>query len=296
MKNDKERCLEQLNDKDPYKRSQAVFCLAKHCKEREIFSALLPLTFDSEQFVRRDALISLGISQDSRAYFFLAYYFSFAEENFPKEECLELQKSILFSFRANKDPRALELIQRAEGSKELGSLAESILNVYTQHPKLKFHYSYIEKEEDRKNAEAFQGKVITSQVDLQSLDSILEEDFQWGKEHFERPQSYVVTLQGDFLLGGRLPEHVQVASGQDVLAAGEAYMEKNTEGLWRIRELNNRSLGYYPHAGSFIHVKHALSQTDIAFPPEFTGIYPKEGWLDSDLLCVYRSVLFQKKN
>src|SRR3989339_299297 len=263
MKNDKERCLEQLNDKDPYKRSQAVFCLAKHCKEREIFSALLPLTFDSEQFVRRDALISLGISQDSRAYFFLAYYFSFAEENFPKEECLELQKSILFSFRANKDPRALELIQ---------------------------------KEEDRKNAEAFQGKVITSQVDLQSLDSILEEDFQWGKEHFERPQSYVVTLQGDFLLGGRLPEHVQVASGQDVLAAGEAYMEKNTEGLWRIRELNNRSLGYYPHAGSFIHVKHALSQTDIAFPPEFTGIYPKEGWLDSDLLCVYRSVLFQKKN
>src|SRR3989339_799870 len=128
MKNDKERCLEQLNDKDPYKRSQAVFCLAKHCKEREIFSALLPLTFDSEQFVRRDALISLGISQDSRAYFFLAYYFSFAEENFPKEECLELQKSILFSFRANKDPRALELIQRAEGSKELGSLAEKIFN------------------------------------------------------------------------------------------------------------------------------------------------------------------------
>ncbi|MDP3729089.1 MAG: HEAT repeat domain-containing protein [bacterium] len=297
MKNDNiKHYLEQLTDENSYNRSQAALGLA-HCRNRNIFPVLLPLTFDPEQVVRRDALISLGISQDSRAYFFLANYLSFAEESFPEKERIELQKSILFAFRANKDPRALELLQRIEiESRELKDLATSVLHAHTHHPRRLFPYTYIEKEEDRKNAEQHQGRIISSQADLQSLNSILEADAQWGKEHFEKPQTYVVNVQGKFLLGGELHEHVQVASGQNILAAGEAYMDKDVNGLWFIRELNNRSHGYYPHAHSFIHVKHALSQTDLSFPSAFSKKYPNGGWLDQDLLTINRSVLFQKKN
>ncbi len=286
--------VEQLADTDHYKRSQALLGLA-YCKGRDIFSLLYPLTFDQEQIVRRDALISLGINRNSRAYFFLANYFFWAKENFPQEENLELQKSILFSFRANKDPRALELVQRATELKGLESLASSVLRVCKRYPRLGFMYEYMGNEEDRENAKQYSGKKIQSQDDLQSLDAILEEEFQWSKNHFEKPQTYIVNTEEDFLLGGELHEHVQVASGEDVLAAGEAYLEKQQDGLWHIRELNNRSNGYYPHHSCFRYVKKALEKTDIPFPSSFSHEYPQDGWLDSDLLAIHKSGLFQKK-
>ncbi len=73
--------IESLQDPSPYIRSQQALKIGSS-KDRTAFQLLLPLTFDSEHLVRKDALISLGQSQDSRAYFFLANYFFWAEEHF----------------------------------------------------------------------------------------------------------------------------------------------------------------------------------------------------------------------
>ncbi len=162
-------------------------------------------------------------------------------------------------------------------------------------PRIRFTYTYIGKDEDKENAKQFSGREIQKQTDIQSLDTILEEEVEWGKNHFEKPQTYVVNRQGNFLLGGDLHEHVQVASGEDILAAGEAYLTKQENGLWSIREMNNRSNGYYPHSSCLVHVKKSLEKTGIEFPSTFSHEYPNNGWIDPDLLAVYTSKFFKKK-
>ena len=295
MKKDFFESVDRLQDPDPYIRSLQAMQLGS-CRKREALPLLLPLSFDPNEYVRRDTIIALGETHDSRAYFFLANYFFLAEEYFSSEESLQLQRSVLYAFRANKDPRSNELLQKVESEyPELQSLALSVLRTQRLHPRINFLYTYIGKDEEKENAKEFSGKKIKNQDDLQSLDQILEEEVKWSKGHFEKPQTYVITTKGDFLLGGELHEHVQVASGEDVLAAGEAYMRKTESGLWSIKEMNNRSNGYYPHASCVLHVTKSLEKTGIDFPSTFSHEYPNNGWIDSDLLEIYKSSLFKKK-
>jgi len=119
--------------------------------------------------------------------------------------------------------------------------------------------------------------------DLEAIIPVLEEQRKWNEKHFEKPQTYVVDLQRRFLVGVALHEHVQVAGGQDVIAAGEAYFDKDEQG-WYIRELNNRSTGYYPHERCYVHVQQALKPTGIRFPDRFEKTYPAEGWVHRDIL------------
>jgi hypothetical protein len=146
------------------------------------------------------------------------------------------------------------------------------------------HYSYVGDQEKLPWAVQQAGHPIRSQIDLQTLAPILRQDEEWS---FTKPQTYVVTIEGVFLLGGHLNEHVAVASGQPVLAAGEATLEEQADGTWHITELNNRSYGYMPDASSWTAVDQALAQTGIVYPDGFADIYPLEGtWAEVlEVLC-----------
>jgi hypothetical protein len=140
-------------------------------------------------------------------------------------------------------------------------------------------YPYLADPSNLIRARSRAGHTIRSQADLQDIGHIVHEEQTLG---LFKPQTYVVTLDHLFVLGGHLNEHVEAASGQPVLAAGEATIEEQPDGTWRIAELNNRSYGYMPEASSWQSVDRALTSTGIEYPRGgFTEVYPHEGsWAD----------------
>jgi hypothetical protein len=148
------------------------------------------------------------------------------------------------------------------------------------------HYHYLGEPARRREAATRAGHIILGQAGLQAIAPILREDRTWA---FEKPQTYVVTTEGQFVLGGYINEHVDAAGGAPVLAAGEAVLEEQPDGTWAITALNNRSYGYMPDASSWAAVERALRDTGIAYPTEgFSEIYPREGsW--AEILAVLRS-------
>src|SRR5690348_1722710 len=84
-------------------------------------------------------------------------------------------------------------------------------------------YFYLGGPANLSRARTRAGHPIRSQADLQALTPILREDQAWSAA---KPQTYVVTVEGIFRLGGHLNEHVEVAGGEPVLAAGEAILEQ----------------------------------------------------------------------
>ena len=147
-------------------------------------------------------------------------------------------------------------------------------------------YNYLGEPARRREAAGRAGHSIRSQADLQAITPILREDRTWA---FEKPQTYIVTTEGVFVLGGYINEHVDAAGGAPVLAAGEAMLEQQPDGTWAITALNNRSYGYMPDVSSWAAVERALRDTGIAYPPDgFSEIYPREGsW--AEILAVLRS-------
>lgn len=146
-------------------------------------------------------------------------------------------------------------------------------------------YHFLGEPARRREAAGPSGHPIRGQDDLQALAPILREDRTWS---FEKPQTYVVSEEGVFVLGGYINEHVDAAGGRPVLAAGEAVLEEQPDGSWAITALNNRSYGYMPGPESWDAVERALRDTGIAYPAGFSEIYPLEdSW--AEVLAVLRS-------
>ncbi len=84
------------------------------------------------------------------------------------------------------------------------------------------------------------------------------------------PVTFVVTLDGLLQLASRRTEHVAVAAGQDVLAAGEMTFERVGVG-WRVVEVTNQSTGYCPDLDSWQAVGRALDRLGVQHPGDFTN-------------------------
>jgi hypothetical protein len=143
-------------------------------------------------------------------------------------------------------------------------------------------YYYRGAAENRRHAAGRTGYPIRSADEFTGLARLLTSDV------FRRPQIYVVNLAGVFVLGGELDAGVAVAGGEPVLAAGEAMLEEDTTGRWRIAALNNRSYDYMPEVASWAAVDRALAGTGIEYPREgFSEVHPLEGtW--GDVLAALR--------
>jgi hypothetical protein len=83
------------------------------------------------------------------------------------------------------------------------------------------------------------------------------------------PFTYVVDAAGVLRLAPRRSEHVALARGGDVLAAGEILFDRN-DGEWCAVDISNQSTGYCPDLGSWGAVRLALNEAGILHPGRFT--------------------------
>ncbi len=92
-----------------------------------------------------------------------------------------------------------------------------------------------------------------------------------GRERGElvEPLTFVVTPDEGLWLAPRRSEHVALAGGRDVAAAGEMTFARDTAG-WRVAAVTNQSTGYCPDPDSWPAVGRALDRLGIAHPGDFT--------------------------
>ncbi|WP_198171111.1 TFIIB-type zinc ribbon-containing protein [Actinoplanes awajinensis] len=85
-----------------------------------------------------------------------------------------------------------------------------------------------------------------------------------GRDRAE-PFTFVVALDGRLRLAPRRSEHVALAGGRDVLAAGEMGFGAG----WRVTEVTNQSTGYCPAPDCWDAVAGALDRLGISHPGGF---------------------------
>jgi len=236
---------------------------------REVYETLMSLVQDPEERVRCDAILNAGEVKDSRVSFPLMNLYPLAG--------YEEQQFILLALRSLADPRTTSFLSKAYGDTALTDLADDAWKASADN--FNFVYTFHGDEERREKAERAIGQFV-----LNSYDDIPEDIFL--NTSCRQPQTYVVTRGVKFVIGGFLEEHVDVAQGKEVRAAGEAWFERQGD-RWAITSINNRSNGYYPAANSYCWVSKALSKTGIQFPPGFTKVFPGEkgyGYCDKEFL------------
>ncbi|HEX5534238.1 MAG TPA: hypothetical protein VFX33_10905 [Actinomycetales bacterium] len=124
-------------------------------------------------------------------------------------------------------------------------------------------YRYVGPAELRDQAVA----VDTAGVDAPaSLD-----DWLAGRDRRElaEPLTFIISLDGMLRLAPRRSEHVALAGGRDVLAAGEMAFVPSETG-WRVTEVTNQSTGYCPDPDSWPAVAMALDHVGLLHPGDFT--------------------------
>ncbi|MBL7259682.1 hypothetical protein [Paractinoplanes lichenicola] len=84
--------------------------------------------------------------------------------------------------------------------------------------------------------------------------------------HLGMPLTYVVGLDGRLRLAPRQSEHVVLAGGQDVLAAGEMTFDAEH----RVVEVSNQSTGYCPDPDCWPAVAESLDRLGMEHPDGFT--------------------------
>ena len=124
-------------------------------------------------------------------------------------------------------------------------------------------YRYVGPRDVRARAGAVNGAVVDGPAVLQ----------QWlaglvGAEACE-PVTFVIAPDGLLRVGPRRSEHVALAGGRDVLAAGEITFAPAATG-WRVTEVTNQSTGYCPDPDCWPAVRSALDVLGIPHPADFT--------------------------
>lgn len=90
-----------------------------------------------------------------------------------------------------------------------------------------------------------------------------------GRAELDEPFTFVVTHDGSLRLAPRRSEHVALAAGRDVLAAGEMMFTREA-GVRRVVEVTNQSTGYCPDPDCWTAVGRALDRLGLKHPGAFT--------------------------
>jgi hypothetical protein len=265
--------LEDLSThKTPYMRAAVSICM-DNLRGYDIHELRKKMIEDEDSKVKQATILSMGASRDSRSLFCLVNLYNNSQK--------ETREKVLIALKDLRDPRSPEFLEVVISKEEgfLKKLAQEALASTDIHEK--FAYSFHGKKEMLELAKKKQaGILITSYGDIAKMDEILQSDVDY---HLFKPQTYIVSTEGDFYLGGYDNEHVVTAKGRDVIAAGEASFEKE-DGKWKITYLNNRSNGFYPASTCYRFVQESLEGTRISFPSEFSETFPKEGYYSHDFL------------
>ena len=221
---------------------------------------------------------ALGMLHDSRTFFPVSFILL-------NEPGIETEKRCLQYFVHTADPRGTEVIRQylSEGGK-LKDIAESAITQCRQPHN--FEYRYLGSETNLNAAPNMTGRIEVTGEDISNNWDIIQEN---GRScDAEKPQTYVVLPSKKMYIGGFINEHVDVAKGSDVLAAGEINFEY-IHNQWKVIYINNRSNGYLPDFSCFNAVKEAFALSDVILPCEkFDETYP-ESFADRELLLRYIS-------
>lgn len=233
-------------------------------EKRDVFSKLVQnyrLSQDDEE--KRDLLFRISNLGDSRSLIFLIKRYQ--EENY------ETKKKILYALINLGDPRSLDFLRGISNKNFLKKLASDAINFSLNN--IDYEYEFCERKGLYLASKNKEGYIIRTYDDVLSIEKHLIEDLTYRQL---KPQTYVV-IGTDFILGGELNEHVEVASGRRVKAAGEAGFIYE-EGKWQISSLNNRSYGYLPAKATEVHTINALNRIGIPNPGRFTEVFPRDGY------------------
>jgi hypothetical protein len=284
------KILEISESQDILEKTSAIKALGIY-GGRPAFKRLFELAFDDDILVQGDAIMNLGSCGDSRAFFVHAYCFFHPEllrRDLDERSKTEILKSILYGFIASRDQRALPLLrdvtQEQGFDKDLASIAKTAIGLLEKRSCSKFLYDFLGNETYLEQAEGFWGITLSNQNSFAGIRLILDREAQMtDRTHY---QTYIVSPRQEFIIGGTLEEHVMVASGKRVLAAGEVLFEKDQNGKWFIKYINNRSNGYFPSAESYPQVISALRGKNIGYPSKFSETFPREGYTTEEFLSI----------
>lgn len=237
---------------------------------RKAYFPLLSLACDSEKYVSGDAILSMGDTKDSR--------FTFAMINFFKHAEYERQKRVFLALQSMGDPRAICFLKDyTDRENDVGDIARNAYSSCADGHQ--FEYYFAGREELFEGARNIEGRILLSSSDI--LDRIYGTLERHG---WERPQSYIVDTGGKLWIGGLLDEHVWVAKGENVAAAGEIHLTRENN-AWNAVYINNRSYGYLPDPSSFPSVSRALQSANITCNlSRFSETFPREGFCDEEFL------------
>ena len=113
-------------------------------------------------------------------------------------------------------------------------------------------------------------------------------------EELAEPFTFVVGLDRLLRLAARRSEHVTLAAGQDVLAAGEITFA-SAGADWYVAAVSNQSTGYCPDPDSWAAVAAALEHVDTRHPSAYTdpiifrrcpACHERNIVRDEDFICV----------
>lgn len=91
-----------------------------------------------------------------------------------------------------------------------------------------------------------------------------------GHGEILEPFTFVVAVSGTLWLAPRRSEHVALAGGCDVLAAGEMAFASDAAG-WHVTLVTNQSTGYCPDPDCWPAVAQALDRVGARHPGDFTS-------------------------
>lgn len=247
----------------PFYRSTAAFLYAKG-NGFDVFKHLIKLSKDEDELVRYDALIAMGLSQDSRCFFPLAKILVNTSDS-------EERRKVILALSELGDPRILPYVEQGcFGRNE---------DLFIRKIRKDYRYRFNGSKDLLEAAEESEVNVLRDYQILEGLGKLIEQ----GNESY--PNTYVVNLDRKFCVGNPRTEHVDVARGQDVLSAGEVVFLKTDSGLI-VDYINNRSNGYYPAPHSYIHAC-TLDNIVLDLPENFTETFPREGFLDKEFLAQF---------
>lgn len=253
---------------DSFYRSVAAFLYGKIDDDSgDSFDNLLKLSRDNDKDVRSDSFLSMGLSKNNR------YFLVLAKRLVDSSDGGEKQR-IWMALEEMKDPRTLSAVLSIKDP------PTRILRRIGNNIDPKYEYRFIGSRDMLLRAK--KGNTIRA-----CGSEIIKygESFEMVDETY--PHTYVILPNGKFYLGDRRTEHVNVARGENVLAAGEVVFWRNYRAL-QVKYINNRSNGYYPGSESEKHLEDSLKEIVDEPPTRFTEVFPKNGFFDEEFLSQFK--------
>jgi hypothetical protein len=274
-----------LDSEEPYVWSSAITALG-HAGGRPAYDIWLRLLEHENMKVIERAILAAGDLKDSRCIFPLANIYLNNKDS-------QLRFATINALAKLGDPRGIELLPVLLEQEQNADLKGAIDNcIKAQDYSGDFFYTFNGPEEKRLKAMETDFRILVEKP--QDLDKLLDIWAQLKRRKIARtPETYIIDKAGRLYIGGYIEEHVKVAQGKDLLAAGEMQLKKEKE--WTVTHINNRSYGYYPAANSYSIIKPVLEKIDIKHPEEFTEIYPIGGYFSEESLSLQPLHPRQKK-